>query len=148
MIEKEYMMKIFPDLEEYWDRDGGLVFNDAYEFFELSKSVMYHKWNEVKQKKEEEYPFVAFDIESFCIRLVPDGADPRPYATEEDLEEWAILSEKSLGKGLYLGRENYLRTMEKMNSYKLPDERNSSIMEAHLIVSFELEKILEGADWF
>lgn len=143
MIEKEYMMKVFPTLEEYWDRDGGLVFNDAYDFFQRSKDVMYYNWNEVKQGKEPEYPFVAFDIESFCIRLVPEYEDPRPYATEEDMEEWEILSEKALGKGIYLGRENYLRTMEKMNAYKLSDERNCSIMEAHLIVSFELEKILE-----
>ena len=148
MIKKEYMMTVFPTLEEYWDRDGGLLFNDAYEYFQQAKNVMYYKWNEVKQGKEEEYPFVAFDIESFCIRLVPEYEDPRPYATKEDMIEWEILSEKALGKGLYLGREKYLSTMEKINAYKISKERNSSIMEAHLILCFEMERILENINYF
>ena len=147
MVEKAYIMKVFPSLEEYWDRDGGVVFNDAYAYFQKQKRFMYHKWNKVLQKKKKEALMIPFEIESFCVRLVPEEEDPRPYATAEDMEAWKALSEKTLEGSFYLEREEYLRTMEKLNSYKLPDERNCSIMEAQLIVGFEIGKILEDVDF-
>lgn len=139
-MNKEYFLKVFPTLEFYWDKDGGSTVLKELRLIRMEKKALYSQWNQVKQGSGLELPLVVFDVENLCIRLIPDEEDVRPYCTKEDIEEWEDLMEQTLGAPVYLERGVYLRTMEKIFSYKFPDKINCELMEKRLQESFAFQE--------
>ena len=138
-------VQIYPGLKWYWDLDGGETFMEVYQFVISQKEQIVKKW--LLAEPEETPKLLAMEAEYLRIRVVEDWLDERLYRTEEEDEELEEYMARALGAPVPLTKEEFSRIKELTLNRKPMDAENESYMEILLQDSFEMQGVIEVADY-
>ena len=146
-MERQNMMKIFPGLEEYWDKDDGHTFlreyfnisNTQRELELLTKQLRKHRRN------SRVVALTVFQVETLLLRLHRDEDDNRSFFTEGQMAELEYLDDLTMGGPVYYKKRKYLKLMKLIQSHKVTDEWNIERMGTRLRYAFEFQEL--GAEY-
>ena len=131
---KETILRMFPNLKNEWEADGGLAVSSEYAGVWLRRQQLLDQWAGFAGDRRRVFRLEPEDLLLMQIGMVPDENDPRPVMTGEELRRLTDLYNR-LTEDERLSRAEYRETMELLATRKSAPARSRVLMKRRFLVT-------------